>query len=62
MLAGKTYSVKCPDHPKQEIGEINWDFNGDLQLGYWCRHCKKTKRFTRKDIIKYLRLGFFSAK
>lgn len=57
----KLFSVLCPIHNK-EIGEIKWDLNGEIQLGFWCPKCGKHIRFDKETIKKHLISGLFPEK
>jgi len=56
------YSVRCPIHPEQEIGEWSAEVPEPYHGGYWCPKCKKMIRFNASNFKKLLTNEYFPLK
>lgn len=61
-IENKIYSVRCPLHPKIEIGEWRNNNREITHLAFYCGKCRKLIRFNEDNFTKYLTNGFFPVK
>lgn len=55
----KVFSIRCPMHPKIELGESDGLTYEHMHKGYWCGKCKRKVFFNEENFKKHLTSGLF---